>query len=69
MCNMLAWSCETQTLGSEMLVPCSDMLAKCSQMLATLHQYAGKVLPYANAARKLLYDITAGPMQSYARPV
>ena len=33
------------------------------------HQYAGKVLPYANAVRRLLYDITAGPMQSYARPV
>ena len=68
-CNMLAWCCEMQALGSEMLVLGSDMLAKCSQMLATLHQYAGKVLPYANAGRKLLYDITAGPMQSYARPV
>ena len=66
---MLAWCCAVQALASEMLVLGSDMLAKCSQMLAPLQQYAGKVLPYANAARWLLYDITAGPMQLYARPV
>ena len=29
MCNMLAWCCEVQALGSEMLVLGSDMLAKC----------------------------------------
>ena len=28
-CNMLAWCCEMQALGSEMLVQGSDMLAKC----------------------------------------
>ena len=51
-----------QNVG-EMLVLGSDMLAKCSQMLAPLQQYADKVLPYANAALWLLYDVTAGPMQ------
>ena len=32
MWKMLAWWCEMQALGSEMLVPGSDMLTKCSQM-------------------------------------
>ena len=63
MYKMLAWCCEVQALGGGVLVPGSDMLAKCSQMLAPLHQYADKVLPYANAALWLLYDVTAGPMQ------
>ena len=49
-----------------MLVLGGDMLSKCNQMLALLQWYAGKVLPYANAARWLWYDITAGPMQLHA---